>query len=289
MVTLIIGGMMLSRKIAVAIIHGIGTQKEDFALRMEKKLRKRFIKQLKKLKPNVQEPESQLVIKPICWADTFAEPENILWEKFQSEKLDYKLLRNAMIHVLADAIAYQRSPSQKNFYKKIHMRIDEKLNELACETGDVEAPLCVIAHSLGTVITSDHFYDLQQGKRIADPLDNPLVKGETLTLFYTMGSPIALWSISYDEFDKPIEVPAKRIKEYYPNTGEWINFYDKDDIIAYPLDPLYGSQYVKDRQAAVGGLLTGWNPLSHSQYWTANQVITPIVNGLIKTWLEVNK
>ena len=110
----------------------------------------------------------------------------------------------------------------------------------------------MIAHSLGSVIASDHFYDLQQGKRKAELLENPLVKGETLTLFYTMGSPIALWSISYDEFDRPIEVPAKSIKERYPNTGEWINFHDKHDIIAYPLEPLYGSEFVKDQQANVG-------------------------------------
>ncbi len=280
---------MVSRKIAVAIIHGIGTQDDNFAMEMEEKLKKHFIKRLRKIKPYIHAPESQIVIKPICWADTFAEPETILWEKFQLRKLDYMLLRSAMIHVLADAIAYQRSPSQKNFYKKIHARIDEKLNELACEIGDAEAPLCVIAHSLGTVIISDHFYDLQQGKRSAEPLDNPLVKGETLTLFYTMGSPIALWSISYDEFDQPIEVPAKKMKEHYANIGEWINFYDKDDIIAYPLEPLYGSQYVKDYQAAVGGLLTGWNPLSHAKYWTSHSVIKPIVNGLIRTWLEINK
>ena len=82
-----------------------------------------------------------------------------------------------------------------------------------------------------------------------------------------MGSPIALWSISYDEFDHPIEVPAKRIKERYPNIGKWVNFYDKHDIIAYPLEPLYGSEFVKDQQVNVGGLLTSWNPLSHNHYW----------------------
>lgn len=279
----------MSKKIAVAIIHGIGTQTDDFALVMEEKLKKQFIKRLKKIQPSVTAPDAQLVIKPICWANIFEEPEQILWEKFQSSKLDYLQLRNAMIHVLADAIAYQRSPSQKNFYKKIHTKIDEKLFELSQEIEDEEAPLCIIAHSLGTVITSNHFYDLQQGKRMADPLENPLVRGETLTLFYTMGSPIALWSISYDEFDRPIEVPAKRIQERYPNTGEWINFYDKDDIVGYPLQPLYGSQYVKDRQSAVSGILTGWNPLSHNQYWTARQVINPIVDGLIRTWITINK
>ncbi|WP_071394349.1 hypothetical protein [Bacillus tuaregi] len=279
----------MSKKLAVAIIHGIGTQRDDFAWEMEEKLKKQFTKRLRKLKPSITAPEAQLVIKPICWADTFAEPEDILWDKLKSLKLDYRLLRIAMVHVLADAIAYQKSPSRKNYYKIIHTLIDEKLKELAEETGNDEAPLCVISHSLGTIISSDHFYDLQQGKRKAEQLDNPLVSGETLTLFYTMGSPISLWSIGYDEFDRPIEVPAKGVQKRFPDTGEWINFYDKDDIIAFPLEPLYGSQYVKDLQAPVGGLLTGWNPISHSQYWTAKSVINPIVDGLIRTWLSINR
>ena len=68
-----------------------------------------------------------------------------LWAKFRTRDLDYIGLRENMIRVFADAIAYQKSPSQKNFYQKIHDKIDEKLNELAL-TGSGESPLCVIAH-----------------------------------------------------------------------------------------------------------------------------------------------
>lgn len=279
----------MKKKIATAIIHGIGRQTDDFAKEMEGKLKDQFAKRLKKLNLSIPDPASQLVIKPICWAEIFEEPESKLWEKFQGRDLDYIFLREAMIHVFADAIAYQKSPTKKNFYKKIHDKIDGKLKELAFETGDGESPLCVIAHSLGTVIASDHFYDLQLGKRANEPLENPLMKGETLTLFFTMGSPISLWSISYDDFDSPIEVPARRIKERYPNLGKWINFYDRDDIIAYPLEPLYGSEVVEDRQVNAGGLLTGWNPLSHGSYWTDNDVIKPITDELVKTWIEINK
>jgi hypothetical protein len=278
----------MTKKIAVAIIHGIGSQTDDFANEMEEALKQQFAKSLKKMNISIADPTSQLVIKPICWSEIFEDPERKLWAKFRTRDLDYIGLRENMIRVFADAVAYQKSPSQKNFYKKIHDKIDEKLNELTLETGSGESPLCVIAHSLGTVITSDHFYDLQQGKRKADQLENPLVNGDTLTLFYTMGSPIALWSISYDEFDRPIEVPARRMKERYPNIGKWVNFYDKDDIIGYPLEPLYGSEFVKDHQVNVGGLLSSWNPLSHNHYWKDQEVIQSIVDGFVSTWLDVN-
>ena len=150
-------------------------------------------------------------------------------------------------------------------------------------TGSGESPLCVIAHSLGTVITSDHFYDLQQGKRKADQLENPLVKGDTLTFFYTMGSPIALWRIGYDEFDHRIEVPARRMKERYPNIGKWVNFYDKDDIIGYPLEPLYGSEFVSDQQVNVGGLLSRVKSFITQTLLKVVEVIQSIVDGFVST------
>lgn len=279
----------MTNKIAIAIIHGIGSQTEDFAEEMEKELKDKFAERFWKMNYSYEVAVSQLVIKPICWAEIFEEAESKLWEKFQARDLDYIGLREMIIHVLADAIAYQKSPTKKNFYQKIHNRIDARLKELADSVGDRKAPLCVISHSLGTVIASNHFYDLQQRKREQNSLESPLERGDTLALFYTMGSPIALWSIGYDEFDKPIEVPARRFKDRYPNLGEWVNIYDKHDIIAYPLEPIYGKEFVRDIQADVGGLLTSWNPLSHIGYWKDKDVIKPIVNGLVKVWCEVNK
>src|SRR4051812_44258599 len=128
--------MVMTKKIAVAIIHGIGTQTDDFAKEMEEKLKQQFAKRLQKMNHSIAlDPTSQLVIKPICWAEIFEDPERTLWSKFQARDLDYIGLRENMIHVFADAIAYQKSPSQKNFYKKLHNKIDEKLKELTHETG----------------------------------------------------------------------------------------------------------------------------------------------------------
>ena len=282
----------MPKRIAVAIIHGIGRQTPDFAYEMVKELKEEFSKRIKKIDPSINDPSSLLVIKTICWAEVLEDPENELWEKFLARDIDQIGLREFVIHVLADAIAYQKAPTKKKYYKSIHDTIDDKLMEIVQETGDGDIPLCVISHSLGSVIVSNHFYDLQQGKRSTEnltKLKNPLAKGETLALFYTMGSPIALWSIGYDEFDSPIQIPANRIKSRYPSIGEWVNFYDRDDIIAYPLEHFYSREIVKDHQVNVGGLLSGWNPLSHLGYWKDKDVIKPIVDGLVHTWVEINK
>ena len=105
----------MTKKIAVAIIHGIGSQTDDFAKEMEEALKQQFEKSLKKMNISIADPTSQLVIKPICWAEIFEDPERKLWEKFRTRDLDYIGLRESMIRVFADAIAYQKSPSQKNF------------------------------------------------------------------------------------------------------------------------------------------------------------------------------
>ena len=112
----------MTKKIAVAIIHGIGTQTDDFAKEMEEELKQQFAKSLQKMNISIADPTSQLVIKPICWAEIFEDPERKLWRKYRTRDLDYIGLRENMIHVFADAIAYQKSPSQKTFTKKSIIR-----------------------------------------------------------------------------------------------------------------------------------------------------------------------
>ena len=69
------------------------------------------------------------------------------------------------------------------------------------------------------------------------------------------------------------------------------NFYDKDDVLAFPLkgvNEAYRKAVTKDIAVNVGGLLTSWNPLSHLNYDSDNEVITPIVDGLVRTWKAIN-
>lgn len=280
------------KKIGVAIIHGIGRQTPDFALKTAEELKDLFAKRINEYDESIDDPASLLVVKRICWAGILEEPEEKLCKIIMESDLDKDRIRKFVIHAFADAISYQKASSTKNYYKKIHETIDQKLIEIVNETGDDETPLCVIAHSLGSVIAINHFHDLQNGKRSKEDLaklDHPLAKGETLTLLYTMGSPIALWSIGYDEFDHPIQIPNNGFKKLYPDVGEWINFYDKDDIIAYPLGRVYGEGVVKDKQVNAGGLHSGWNLLSHVGYWKDKDVLKPIIDGLFNTWIKVNE
>jgi hypothetical protein len=116
----------------------------------------------------------------------------------------------------------------------------------------------------------------------------PLEQGETLSLFYTMGSPIALWSLRYPSFGEPIRFPTRTLAVHHPGLQpRWVNFYDPDDVIGYPLKPLnarYRAAVSEDRPVNVGSWLTKWNPLSHVGYWNDGKVADGVAEGLIDTW-----
>ncbi|NDJ62324.1 MAG: ABC transporter substrate-binding protein, partial [Chloroflexi bacterium] len=182
---------------------------------------------------------------------------------------------------------------------EIHGVFAQTLRTLAAKAGP-DAPLCVIAHSLGTIIASNYLYDLQQSAErdiLPDSVkesmtDAPLEQGRTLALLYTLGSPIALWSLRYPDFGKPICVPSPLLKEFHPNlTGEWVNFYAPPDVIAFPIKTLneaYAEAVTRDEPVWVGNVLMRWNPASHLAYWTGKAVVDPIVDRLCELWHNLN-
>lgn len=160
------------------------------------------------------------------------------------------------------------------------------------EKAGSKAPLCIIAHSLGAVITSNYIWDLQNKVAQIKVGDTPLEQGETLALYYTLGSQITLWRLRYEDFGTPITIPSPKLPEHYPHLeGEWINFYDRDDVLGYPIKAI-NSKYDKavkaDIEVNAGNILTNWTPLSHNSYWADDEVTKPIAEALAKTWKSVN-
>jgi len=280
------------QKVAVAIIHGMGNQKDDYADKCISLIKENFTKKLTHLTEDVT---SQLVIEPVFWAEVFEKREDCLFDKyfdkcFDNHELNYKELRKFVIQYLGDTIAYQPIKSKMQNYERVHQKIKTTLTTLSKKAGD-QAPLCVISHSLGSAIASNFFYDLEDSNSGINEC-TPIEKGETLTLFYTLGTTLPLWSLRYHDFNEPINIPSKSIQNFHPNLkGEWVNFYDKDDILGYPLKTVndsYKHAVDEDRGVSVGGLLTGWNPSCHNKYLTDIKVIERIVDGLIETWKHVN-
>lgn len=298
----------MAKKMAVAIIHGMGRQDDDF----DKDITKKLIKLFKKVEPTA--PHDTLVIKPIWWADILETAESDLLEAAKRGG-DIHLMnsRRFVIHYGGDVIAYQPLPNNRSAYDAIHQVVLDTFVALAQDAG-ADAPLCVIAHSLGSVVISNYFWDLQNRGdtetdsfisseiyHAVDQSQSALVKGETFAHFYTLGSPLAIWGLRFSDgnpssednprFGKPIEFPPKQLKVPEGMKPEWINFYDKEDVIGYPLrelNKIYRKAVTEDREVNVGNwLFQSWNPFSHTGYWTSDDVIEPIAESLAKTWRQL--
>jgi hypothetical protein len=277
----------MTQKIAVAIVHGIGRQGPGFYEGMKAEIEDRCRDVC----------GDDIVAEPVYWAREMQDTEDELWKRMAGDgPMDYTKIRRLMIDFVADAMAYQPTTHDRKAYDDIHAEFAQCLRHLAEKAGE-KAPLCIIAHSLGTVISSNFIYDLQNPQNISDTVqavmkDTPLDRGETLTLLYTMGSPLALWSLRFRDFGQPIAVPSPKLSQHYPQLkGEWINYYDRDDVAAFPLKILndaYKQVVTADTEVNVGGILTSWNPLAHLEYWTDRDILDPISKAIVATWKVVN-
>lgn len=282
----------MSHTIAILFLHGIGRTEPGYTTGIQRALTRRFECRVKGEAPD---SGSELVFEETNWSASLQREEDRLWDRLDSgSPLRFAPLRRFMVDFAADAIAYQPAPSDRSAYDDIHGAVAESLARLAERAGP-RAPLVVVAHSLGTVIASNYLYDLakRRGSFLSPEVrkkigKNPLESGETLSLIVTMGSPIALWSLRYPRFGAPIPFPPRKLSVHHPRLrAKWINVYDPDDVIGYPLRGLnarYRETVTEDRSVSVGSILTGWNPMSHVGYWNSRGVADQIGDEIADIW-----
>ena len=280
----------MSHPLAIAFIHGIGRTEPGYSDPMRVALTRAFAPRIGRTERDARE---ELFFEEIDWSPVLSRPEIELWKRVHSDgPLRYDRLRDFMVHFAGDAVAYQPTPHDRSAYDAIHEVVADSLARLAERAGP-RAPLCIVAHSLGTVIASNYLYDLMKrrgsymGSTVRARINGtPLERGETLALLVTMGSPIALWSLRYPGFGEPVRMPC--IERHHPGLqGRWINVYDRDDVIGYPLRGLnakYRKAVTEDRSVDVGSILTRWTPLSHTAYWGSGKVAETIADRLAEAW-----
>jgi hypothetical protein len=281
----------MGHPIAVAFLHGIGRTEPGYSTRLAREIAGRFARHVGN---ESSDPRSELIFEEVNWSAVLQREEDLLWERFAPHTLRYERLRHFMLDFAADAIAYQPTHSDRSAYDAIHVEVAATLSRLAERAGG-RAPLCIVAHSLGTVIASNYLYDLMKPRKsfLAPEVrtrigGTPLERGETLALFYTMGSPMALWSLRYSGFGEPLRMPARSLARHHPGLRpRWVNFYDPDDVIGWPLqsiNPRYAESVTEDRPVDVGSWLTRWNPLAHTGYWGDGEVADAIAADAAEAW-----
>ena len=262
----------MAKKLAIVVIHGMGTQTSDFANDMITELNDR----VDDLGKDLDDIEWQ----SIFWANILStRQETYLRDANAFNDLDYIGLRRFVISALGDASAYRKVDDAANStYALIHQRVREGINALEHEV-EIDAPLIVMAHSLGGHIMSNYIWDMQH----ADPANlaglSTFNQLHTLAGMVTFGCNIPLFVFAHANI-VPIEFPAAEL----PDPGDvrakakWLNYFDPDDVLGYPLKAINNAYVdVVDADIAinVGGLFSSWNPISHTKYWTDNDFTKP--------------
>ncbi|HEU4881644.1 MAG TPA: hypothetical protein VFT45_05345 [Longimicrobium sp.] len=282
-------------KMGVLLIHGMGNQERGFAAPMIDELKARVRK--------AGGDDHQIAFQEVWWAPVLADKEETLLRNMaDGNDLEWMQLRRFVMHSLADAIAYQdtnRGPStdQINVYHQVHNKIAEAMKTLrervraGADADAPDAPLVVIAHSLGCHMISNYIWDVRDSTN-AKPPANPFEGFQTLTGIVMFGCNIPVFTLAYVKLD-PIAFPTPNLKAYFPKgtavkdieaACKWLNLYDPDDVLGYPLAPLMNGfdKAVTDVAVDAGPVLRSWNPLSHTEYWTDNDVTRPTAEVIHK-------
>ncbi|MGH7775406.1 MAG: hypothetical protein ACREQA_24535 [Candidatus Binatia bacterium] len=259
----------MASEIGVLVLHGIGIQKADFA--------EEFIAEMNDRLKDLGVAPDDVKWESGYWANLLNDREKELWEDLsRSNDLDWVTIRQFFINVFADAIAYQRKAGKKHdMYRDIHNRIHDHLVNLRTSLGNQDKPLVIVAHSLGSVIMSNYIWDEQTGKGLGK---NSFERMEMLSGLVTFGSNIPLFTLALPDVVS-IKFPPPQLPGNLKAKAKWLNFFDADDVLGYPLKPLspsYEKAVSEDFEINVGGLFTSWNPISHTEYWTDNDFTEPV-------------
>jgi hypothetical protein len=267
--------------IAVAVIHGMGTPEKGFS----KQIRGDLVRLCGRAPGG-----PRLVFEEIYWADILDRQQADLMARLNYRRdLGYTRLRDFYVRSLGDVIAYQPLYRKKcrdeiAVYDLIHRRVGETLRRLSRRV-PAGSPLVVLAHSLGTVVMSNHIWDTQRDRRRNL---SRFERYETLAGLMTFGSPIALWSVRFKDFGRPIGFPGSGLAPGLRERARWLNFYDPDDVIACPLkkvNPLFDAVVSEDVRVNAGSLLTSWNPMAHNGYWK-NRAMLKRIAGFMRSLEE---
>jgi len=251
----------MTKNLAILVVHGMGFQEIGYA--------DPLIKAMNHQVAATGKDPGTIAWKSVFWQDLLAaRQKQYLREAKKKNDLDYVRLRRFIVGALGDAVAYQNVGGGHQVYQRIHQRVGEAMTELYTQDLTLRSvPLVVMAHSLGGHIMSNYVWDMQR----RPPADlASFERMETLTGFITFGSNIPLFTFAHDDV-QPIDFPPATLPPPLRKKARWLNFYDPDDVLGYPLkciNEAYDRAVSNDIAIDVGNFMTSWNPGSHSHYWT---------------------
>lgn len=264
----------MSRRLGLLLIRGSGEsgfqRQKRFMERLEKDLARRNIDK------HLIEHEN------VDWYEPLQHAQESILERMEEKgvKLKSLLTRNLIITNIGDLINYGGKPNlPSSSYNETHKLVHQSIVDLKNKLID-NAPLIIIASSMGTEIINNYIWD-RQNAADPDPLGNsPFERFETLVGLFTFGSNLPIFASSHNIDDLvPITFPSPNLESGLLSKAVWENYYDKNDSMGYPIKAInthYSKANVVDIQINTGGIFTSWNLLSHFGYWNSKKLVTRI-------------
>ena len=298
-------GTKNKKQVAVITIHGMGREDRNYHKGFEEKLRTKL-----------GERWEQVAFGHIYYQDRLEPNEKFVYERMKKARTRFhsfvlwRWLREFLIFFFADPGSLETNKSEEmSAYYQTQAKIVQVLRRIYKKAGQNKTiKVIVVAHSLGCQVISSYIWDAQYSgvtpnldaarkTRVGvwsekGSLDTiPEDEAEFLTLkslhrLYTCGCNIPLFTAGHDYV-----VPFKK-----PNAAfRWLNFYSRNDVLGWPMQPLQGrrgakdptykehptyARLVEDQEIRVGNWLQFWNPFAHVGYLTDDNFVDPIAKEI---------
>ncbi len=281
---------MPTRKVGVIVIHGFGghgtarpasTDDLTFSAAMSRRVRRKL-----------GDDAARLAWREVFWSDILRNRQDAYLEQTcDSTGMDGR--RALVMAAMSDAVAYDRSGAGPGaVYEAIHARFEIAMRDMEADIGP-NGQVLILAHSLGGHVASNYIYDLQKFRKRAGQgrFASPLQNMRTVAGVMTFGCNIPIFLFGHPaEAIKPIDYPGADIPDDHHIMTWWQNFYDKQDILAYPIGPaasryaqMVADRALRDVPVRLGTPeVGGWDPLTHGSYWDDAELITPVVHYINK-------
>lgn len=265
-------------RVALIAVHGMGETLPDYADGMMEQVRARL-----------GALAGQTVMRSVYYQHILQDNQRLVWERTAATgKVRYDALRKFVLYGLGDAAGLEtRKEAPGSVYEQAQGEIAGAL--LSAHRARPGMPVVFVAHSLGGQVLSSYLYDAQKASgghavgagiwrnidawamnALGRPLtasERTFLAGGTCAALVTTGCNIPIFVAAHKEMHIiPIAPPTSLFT--------WVNYYDPDDVLGWPLQPLSAGYrtLVEDRAINAGGgirnqLLRSWNPLSHNTYW----------------------
>ncbi|MES3023819.1 MAG: hypothetical protein V4857_19815 [Pseudomonadota bacterium] len=281
------------KNVALVTLHGMGETPPDYAEEILKPLRKKMGSLI-----------DAVDVRPVYYQEEMQANQREVWTRVdEHSKVHYDSLRRFLLFGFGDAAGLEsRKDDDQSVYELAQVDIARAL--LAARRANHKDTLVVfLTHSLGGQVLSNYLYDAQKNRRggtvgagvwkdadrtlaaIAGPggltlEEKSFLRGDNCIGWVSTGCNIPIFVAACKEMHiKPIAPPRNGFK--------WLNLYDPDDVLGWPLQPLSPGYraLVEDRainsgSGAIDFILKSWNPSSHSSYWSDDDVLEPLARML---------